>query len=214
MVRADLDQFRLYPRGFLGAPMDIRIEASAPKPEPRMVYQTDLSLVDAPVSTVVPNPTIETLYAKYIRNAAESMSFDFRKRLWIVALQAFGTNNFRYWYEQQHLSPRAGDMHRRFLEDTLRFIVTGKQRSLDIVTGWNVLVTLEDSTDSAGRVSDISQELFRDFGMGCSDGLEVAETNARPANFIDTADVIQAWVSRVNGTEDLLLSLHVLFGDI
>ena len=208
MQRADFGTFRAYPRGFLGAHMDVRIENSVPQPAPRFVYQTDLSLADAPVSTIVPNPDVETLYAKYIRNSAETLGFSFRKLVWITALHAFGTNNFRYWYEQQHLSPRAGDMHRRFLEDTLKFIVTGR-REFDVVGTWNTLVTLNDTTDRAGRVTDCSLQYLDDLRAS----YPLSEENVRPANYIDTVDVIQRWCSQPNGVEDLLLSLHVLFGD-
>lgn len=208
MQRADFESFRAYPRGFLGAHMDVRIENAVPKPAPRFVYQTDLSLTDAPVSTIVPNPDVETLYAKYIRNSAESLSFNFRKLVWITALHAFGTNDFRYWYEQQHLSPRAGDMHRRFLEDTLKFIVTGR-RELDVVGTWNTLVTLNDTTDRAGRVTDCSRQYLEDLRPA----LTIEESRVRPAGYIDVTDVIQRWCSQPNGVEDLLLSLHVLFGD-
>lgn len=195
--------FKVYPRGFLGAMLEDRVEKHTQTRDSILAglqnYQVRIFGKQNDVDHS--NPNVEALYAQYIRRAPDTQSFEFRKKVLIVALHAFGTRQFDFWYHMQCKSPMVGDLHQRFLEDTLRFIATGR-RELALET-WNALVTVDDTGDHSGQLSLFAREFF---GMG-RDGTSSATCNTA------IVDVIQQWCGFPNGMEDLLGTLHLLFGN-
>lgn len=194
--------FKLYPRGFLGARLEGRIEKQS--------HVRDSVLAGLRLDRIAQfgnqnnidhsNADVEALYAQYIKRTAATLAFEFREKLLIVALNAFGTSQFDFWFEMQLKSPVAGDYHRRFLDDTLRFINTGR-RDMALET-WQALVTSQDHGDHNSQMSDFAREFFgRPIGGWHS---------PRNTNLID---VVQQWCSQPNGFEDLLGTLHLLFGN-
>ena len=195
---------KIYPRGFLGKPLEAQLKT---KPRPFEARLSSLAvkvnLFTPQVNSIDANPTIETLYGKWINRAPETTAFEFRKQVLIAALSAFGTDNFLEWYAAQSLSPAYGDMHRRFLEDTLLFLQEGR-RTMSL-ENWSALLTVQDSGE---RVSDITSEAKEFFG--------IEEPDARyrkPVNRSLTV-IIQKWVTHARGFDDLVGSLHLLFGNL
>jgi hypothetical protein len=191
---ADSQQFRLYPRGFLGANINSQTERT-PKPFTGVLKMTQYTVNDKKSSKGGPpaNPHVEALYAQYIKKNPSWGSFDFRKETLLTALGAFGTRSFRSWYLSQHQSPACGDLHNRFLTDTLRYINEGR-REMGLMT-WGSLITMTDEGNSVGPVSEYAKNLFKhDFGNSLT-------------------SVIQKWISHDGGLEDMLGTLHILFGN-
>lgn len=175
---------QLYPRGFLG-------EQTVPQTGP-----------SSGRSRPVPHLAVEKLYTQYINRAVNTTSSEFRRKILIVALRAFGTRDFEVWLSSQHQSPVAGDNHMGFLEDTVQFLATGK-RDLDVQTWLSIL----DGGDT-GEVSSGHSELAKEFFGISSNGL-----NREPRNR-SMVDVVQVWCSHPGGIEDILCTLHVLFGNV
>lgn len=199
MGRSD---FKLYPRGFLGAPQGPKIE-KMPRPfdEQLSRVQTQFSLLRPTESnSLVPNQNVESLYSEYINNGARVLDFDFRKRVLITALNAFGTTMFDMWYQKQTTSPAFGDLHSQFIDDTLRFIADGK-REMSVET-WGSLLTYSDKGELHREVSEYAAEFF---------GISTRGYNRHRRN-ATLVEIIQQWTSKPNGFEDLLCTLHVLFG--
>jgi hypothetical protein len=193
--------FTIYPRGYLGAVLAPRIEKSpAPFESEYRKLQNNLNLFQSSAGQIAVNENVESLYSKYIRNSYKAESFDFRKLVLITALGAFGTDAFDFWYLKQFESPSVGDMHRRFLEDCLRFILTGR-REMTLET-WDSLIDYSDAGELRAPVSEYTAEFF---GI-TSNGYVRQRRNTM------LVDVLQDWCAQPNGLEDLLLSLHVLFG--
>lgn len=193
--------FKIYPRGFLGVRLEGRVERRALLNDTNLGVRFFQSIMMANRNDVDhSNPDVEALYAQYIRREAQTLSFDYRKKVLIVALAAFGTSQFDFWYRLQLKSPTIADLHRRFLEDTLRFIRTGK-REMALET-WNVLVTADDKGEQKSELSEYANEFF-----GISSG-----GYSRYSQNTSLTEVIQNWCSQPNGFEDLLGTLHVLFG--
>lgn len=193
--------FTIYPRGFLGAILAPRIEKSpAPFQDEYRKLQNNLSLFQPSASTIAVNENVESLYSKYIRNTYKAEAFEFRKLVMITALNAFGTEAFDFWYLKQFESASVGDMHRRFLEDCLRFILTGR-REMSLET-WDSLIDYSDSGEMRGPVSEYTAEFF---------GITTNGYVRQRRNTM-LVDVLQDWCAQPNGLEDLLLALHVLFG--
>ena len=112
------------------------------------------------------------------------------------ALGAFGKYSFFHWFQWQYDSPMAGEMHGRFLLDTLQFLEKGR-RSM-CLENWSALITIDHSGSGIGKLPPEAREFF---AIGKSYGRDV-----------DLASILQLWNSHPSGFEDLLGSLHILFG--
>lgn len=192
--------FRVYPRGFLGASLGAHAEASD---RPFMSHlQTHQYHPDQFRQAKTPrevNHNVENLWKRVLDQQGVMNSFEFREKVLKVALQAFGTDNFRNWIDVQISGPSTGDMHMDFLRDTLRFIESGQRRMT--LHSWTAVLTLS-SVDS-----NITKEL-----PGLNDFF-VCQQTKRGKN-IKMIDVLQRWCSQEGGFEDLAQTLHVLFGDV
>ncbi len=193
----DAQGSRLYPRGFIGGLPKPRLERVS-KPswiDQLMSHQFTVNRYRPADSTTVANPDVEVLYAAYIKQSGDVTSFDFRTRVLSVALKAFGTNDFRFWLAQQRTSPAVGERHQRFLRDMLRFI-GGERRELPLDV-WSSLLVADNDGIPQGPDRFVEEWFATNFPSGAA----------------TTTNILQMWCSRYNGIEDLLVSLHLLFGD-
>jgi hypothetical protein len=191
--------FRVYPRGFLGASLGEQI-----KPTERSVasqlrsYQYHPDWFKNPTVAKEINQNIEALWAKLNDSYGAMDSMEFREKVLRVALHAFGTKDFYEWLDVQATGPSTGDIHMRFLQDTLEFIETGRrQMSLH---NWAGLLSLSEITHNVTP----NQGQFNWFFM----------TGDKRAKNVQLVDVIQRWCSHPQGFFDLAHTLHVLFGEV
>jgi hypothetical protein len=193
---------RLFPRGFLGAEIRPQIERT-PQPFADAVARQQFRVQDFKTvdSDLFANPHVEALYAKYIKQSATTGDFSFREQILKVALEAFGTMNFEFWFLAQFKSPACGDLHNRFLTDTLRFISEGR-REMALET-WGALLTITDEGDQVGAIGEYARDYF---GMDSNRFVHGRRNTT-------LVDVLQQWCSHPNGMEDLLGTLHLLFGN-
>lgn len=197
---ADNDSLRMYPRGFLGGNLEAQIERT-PKAFGNPIANTQYHVNDhKSAADILPNSHVEDLYSSYIRQTASMGDFEFRKKLLKVALVSFGTDRFDMWYQSQFQSPAIGDLHSRFLVDTIKFISSGK-RDMSLET-WGALLII---TDEGDRVKGMTKDAKEFFGIS-ADGV-----TRHPRNR-SIIEIIQSWCSQPNGSEDLLGTLHILFG--
>lgn len=191
---------RVYPRGFLGAAVGIVATPAIRPHEARIkhhVYHPNMFQVKRP--TVEVNQNVENAWSHFLRNSCSTMNFDFREKILLVALEAFGTTDFKSWVDTQFKGPSTGELHAKFIEDTLGFIVTG-QRDMSL-QNWEAVLTMADVETNITKHTELIKEFFID-----------PNTKA-PVNFKLT-DVLIRWCSQEGGIEDLVQTLHVLFGDI
>jgi hypothetical protein len=204
---------RLYPRGFLGKTLPPRLVVK-PRPFDVRIRTTPIAGIVVPQqNTADANPAVEMLYAQYVKRAAATMSFEFREKILIVALDAFGTASFTDWYASQPESPSVGDTHQRFLDDTLHFIRCGR-RNLPLESWVSFLLPF----DGGRRLAHVS-ETSEDNGPGKTaeeffSYMQSTQPIAAGHGTVLLADVIQQWTSRPGGIEDLLGTLHLLFGNL
>ena len=199
------ENFRLYPRGFLGGqilPQVVRI----PKPygEQLSQHQYSVNTHQDNGRSIEANPNVESLYAEYIKNCTKVDSPEFRAQVLKATITAFGTKNFAIWYAIQFKSLAAGRLHKQFLEDTLKFILDGR-REMSLET-WQSLVLITDEGDKIGTHgnSDVVKSFFAIY-----DNQDVQSAKTR----FNLIDVIQDWCSKPGGIEDMLGTLHILFGN-
>jgi hypothetical protein len=193
-------QFRIYPRGFLGSLQAPLLVPQAKKGD--LLTTSGLAtIMDANESSLITaNAGVEKLFDQLMRKALLISNFDFCDNIYREVFKAFGTKNFEGWYLAQFNSPAFGELHRDFLDDCLKFAMTGK-RSMSLNT-WDALLT---TSDNKIKSSDLSEAAAMYFGRRTIRDLTPGTTNT-------VVELVHQWISRPGGTADLLFSAHILFG--
>lgn len=195
-------EFRIYPRGFLGAMMEPVLERNTNKAIPGLQY--DISLFNPRESkSIVANVAIEDLYAAHVRNEPGTAKFDFREKALIEILAAFGTMNFESWYRVQYQSPSFGPNHLDFLDDTFGFLLNGKRKVS--ITNWDAILDADEKRMFTSHLPDNVRVYFQRTTVEQL-GIEGQRWNS------NLVDVVQDWIRRPSGFSDLLTTAHILFG--
>lgn len=140
------------------------------------------------------DPRVVELFVEYTNFPRRTVYWEFRKRV-IDLAQILFKGNYN-WFIRQDNNAYITEHNYAFLQDTVRFIATGRRR-LSIHT-WPMLLTAEPSTglhlieDRRGIA-----ELFMALGLGT-----------------DNNEVLQKWLSQKGGFDDLMYTLNMLFGSI
>lgn len=134
--------------------------------------------------------TVETLYEFHVNRTINTTAWPYRKQVLETALSLFG--NFEQWLKDQYNNSRVSGHNEEFLKDTLQFIRTGR-RDL-CLESWIELVAEGNDLGHAAELTRVSpSDLI----------LKRGET---------TILLLQNWCSQPKGLEDLVGTLHILFG--
>lgn len=136
--------------------------------------------------------SVELLYKTLLDSTTNTRSWPFYRAVLLNAMRLFG--DFESWLREQKLNTNIVGYNRDFLTDTVDFIQTGR-RSLPVLT-WYDLVT---EGGPGHQPHGISQQLLK-----ADVTPKVSDASIRP---------IQQWVAQPYGLEDLLTTLHLLFGN-
>jgi hypothetical protein len=195
--RGVLPRMKVYPRGFLGAALEPRaIKQHGLAESNRGFSMRDYNVMVDQNKFDVSNPAIEELFNTYLLDREKAEKFEFRQQVYHVALRAFGAPNFLMWFQAQYGNPSAGELHGRFLADTLKFLTEGR-RAMSLET-WASIIVIDSGADPIGRLPQTAIDFF---GIG---------KNYR--RDVDWPNIVQTWCSQPGGLEDLVGSLHILFG--
>jgi hypothetical protein len=192
--------WRLYPRGFVGGIPATKMERMEPQTATIAHSQGRIVVTQAGDSELCVSDDVEQLYAAYITRSGRVTTMEFRDKVLKAAMNAFGSASFFRWYSEQRVSPGMGDLQYRFLVDTLGYL-QGKARSMDMPM-WESLITTAQAVDVPRSYVDAADAFF---------GAKPHEPRARQNDSVINA--LQLWCMRPNGIEDLLQSLHLLFGN-
>jgi len=204
MLNDERNRLRLFPRGFLGGAIEPQVERTKkPFDDRKTELHYAVNQHNTSDSSIIANPDVESLYATLIKNDIKITSPAFRTNALEVALNSFGSISFLIWFASQYHSPAAGNLHGKFLIDTLKFISTGV-RNMSMET-WNSLIMITDEGDKIGVMPDAAKEFF-----GLSD---VSDLRGARQNTMLT-DIIQQWCSKPGGLEDMIGSMHIFFGNV
>jgi len=191
----------IYPRGFLGFDIGIQKDNSKVTTFLQTVRGIEFNRPINKLDSIhASNPAVDALWKDYVSGAAFTTSFAFRERILVAALGAFGTQNFYDWCILQSSSPFLSSAHRKFFNDTLTFIETGK-RSVNVSSWLNILSATPDHQNN----SPIPLRTREYFGV---------DLNVYNQRSLDLSDNLVVWTSQQGGFEDLLGTLVVLFGAI
>lgn len=192
--------FRIYPRGFLGASVGIDGSLSdRPFMSQIQTHQYHPEMFQPPKMPKEVNNNVERLWQTVLDKQGIVGSFEFREKILQVAFEAFGTISFFDWIAVQLKGPSTGDMHIEFLKDTMKFIMTGK-RKLSLHS-WTDVLTLSSITSN----ETVTEAEIASFFVNA---------DTKQGMNIQLIDVIQRWCAQEGGFEDLVQTLHVLFGSI
>ena len=184
---------RLYPRGFMGGTLKPQVRRTPQrnsKPLNSLSFRVEDQ--DKKAITMTAHPRVEQLYSLYIRNTVSVQDFDCRKSVLECALHVFGSNDFELWMNAQYSSPAPSRLLHDFLNDIVKFLKSGTRDMSNEV--WARLLHI---TDEGNNIDPMNNEMkkFLSDKENCS-----------------LINVIQKWCSHPNGLQDLLMSLHVMFG--
>lgn len=184
---------RIYPSGFLGSnAMEVTDEPRQQPPRHRLFDGVESDSYACPVTGM---RQVDRLYQQAARDIDGFLSFDFREKVMLCALQAFGTNSFSQWVYAQMKSTHYSDYHQLWIVETLRYVIEGKKRSFTHDTWASLLM------NSRAEVRPAEEEIRRLLSLN-NGGLSDMK--------LDT--FLRMWVQKPKGCDDLLSSLHVLFG--
>lgn len=137
-------------------------------------------------------PSVEDIYKEFMSVPANMHSMEFRERIVKIAAKAFIDADFGKWLMLQDYSKNTGGMHAKFLEDTIRYILTGTREYTH--DSWIRMVhALPASSKLPGKSI---KEVIKQY----------------PLYEHQMPQIITSWVSHRGGYEDLLQSLFVIFG--
>lgn len=144
------------------------------------------------------NAAIDKLYTQLIKGERNFKSFNFKRAILIEAIRSFYIHSFNDWCLLQEEFEYFTENHKNFLNDTFNFILNGERKY-----GLRVWEYILKKENKVLEINSNNKLQVREF-------FELLNEN-KEKNFSIT-NVISKWVSQSNGYEDLLCSLHLIFG--
>lgn len=135
--------------------------------------------------------SVELLYRTLIDRTTNTNGWPFWQSVLINACRLFG--DIRDWFQDQASNPNLVGYNRRFLADTLDFIERGT-RELPLST-WSDLL-------QEGGIGHHAHAIPQ----------RMVDTKVLLLSSDDSLRMLQKWISQHNGFEDMLVTMHLLFG--
>lgn len=189
----------IYPRGFLG--YDIGLPVKKEKSDiTQLMASVRFYKSNLPKDrTVISNDEVNDLFSRIFKATPGTKTMEFRERILKAALTAFGTTDFLDWCELQAGNPYFTSLHKRFMNDTFKFINTG-EREINIYT-WDRLISPGIAAQKDVNTPYEYRQYFK---------MDQASLFRKPSTVQGT---IQSWVSQPGGFEDMIQSLRIMFCD-
>lgn len=183
---------KTYPSGFLGsASVALTLPQEPTAIRHRLFDTTPLTNVSHDVSSM----EVNSLWEDAVSGSPAYKSFEFREKIVRLGLNAFGTDTVYEWIAAQLKNNIYTDYHSRWIDETLKFVLTGQKREFSYNVWYSLIVT--GGSDKSKLLSDTVERFVGKYGF-------------KP--HCTWPEFIQAWASQPGGVDDLLQSLHVLFG--
>lgn len=132
------------------------------------------------------------LFNQYTGPESKSSGWEFRKRAIKCAYRLF--NGQENWFLRQDQNGMVQDYNYEFLQDTIRFIATGKRRMNLFVWQDLIIHQPEHALKGVEHRHEIADQ-FKSLALSTS---------------FDA--MFQRWISHPGGFDDLMMSLHLMFG--
>ncbi len=170
------------------------------------IPEEERTVVQSVISQNLFRPDTSNFYDKgvtqlYYHAAAEPNAFrdfQFREILLKKMFTLFGEANFVNWVRAQASSPSLSYLHKRFLKETILFVYESKPRTVSNNSYFRMLRAGKDNAPYAA--CDHSDQ----------DG--TLEKALNSINNALTVDLTGRWTESVNGIQDMLATLNVIYG--
>ena len=194
----------VYPRGFIGiSTPGLNKEINANTIQDNIVgmrYNNQPKIED---TSAAYNLNVTKMYKAMVDGIGTYDKMAFTKAVLIEAIRNFGGHDFSDWIKLQYNSRYFTTNHQKFILDTLKFITNGRRETS--ISTWEVVLrkTLIDHSESVTNNQKFNREVPLFFKTTGINGFPIG-TNLQ--------DVLIQWLSHRGGTEDLLLTLNIIFG--
>lgn len=201
--------YQRYPRGFLGAIISATGQGDGSNISRIDTLKLSFGSTSANPDNLVPsNPEINELYNRYLHHSAEVATFQFYEQILVAALKAFGTSNFKEWLNAQAQTSTTDYLHALFLQDTVRFIFTGKREML--IENWIPRLSHSHTVDNTVVLENRNADAFSKMLLDYESSYPKFGNRQHLHYGLDVT--IWHWVQQPNGITDLLKTLYILFG--
>lgn len=140
---------------------------------------------------------IEKLFQLFRKQPdAAIKEFDFRESILLVAQRVWG-DGFLTWVSQQLKQRSVGYLHRRFLEETVRYAFYGEARKMQGFQYYRLLNAAQPTEIASVNEIRVDQGLKELIDQSCSKTLPTLLSN---------------WTATPRGTVDLIETLHIVYG--
>lgn len=190
-----MKQVVVYPSGFVGYDVGfpvVRTEASFSANQALVRFQNATTRE----KQVIFNKNVEGLFEQWRVRARNTNDVAFISDITAAVANAFGTTSFYEWCHMQLTSPYFTSAHRQYLNETLAFL-DGEPRAYSYAT-WGKMLSLQRATPADATEPYNYQQVMLAWGM---DNTSVMQ-------------VMQRWLRRPGGIEDMLAFAHIVFGDV
>lgn len=189
-----------YPRGFVGYDTDFVSAASNTNSLDSILTATKLNkTIEQTNKNYSINSQVELVWKTYATGIKKN-PFEMREEIISAALTAFGTSSFYEWCKLQQLSDSFTQMHKRFLNDTFTYLLTG-HRTVNIIS-WQSLIKARELNNFDLETPYEFEKYFK------------IESSISDRRSFMVSDTIVTWCQQPSGFEDLTYTLHILFGNI
>ena len=153
--------------------------------------------------------SLEELYNNYRADNILIKNFDFQNNVINAVTTLFDNMDFNRWIKFQDSSEYFTATHKHFIEDTIKFILTGERKfSLRV---WGRLVTQRQAT-VADRNIDISSSVNDLINLFMNKNYDNRGTVGGCLNHTLNSFIFARWISRDNGFVDFLTTMQIIFG--
>ncbi len=152
-----------------------------------------------PLNKFFYSPEITDLYLRWADRPEALREFEFRERLLVAAMSIFA-GGFYPWLNFQNNAETVGHLHASFIVETLEYLLADKPRSVQCIQWINLLEADKRSSKTRMEVG----HYFRDENNSSNSFLKL------PCGI---KDIVTLWTQKVNGFEDLLITLFVIYGE-
>lgn len=174
------------------------------KVKPRALSLKEKMLTDHVVSLkeTYYHEDIQRLFSAYRKDPSLACRFEFREEVIKIAIEELfkAEGGLVNWIALQLKQRTVGYIHRRFLIDTLRFVIDDKKKSMENYTYYRLTSAHRDPDALETGSDDVQGDLKR-----------IMDSINNAAYFTPTF-IVRRWTSDVERFVDMLASLHVIFG--
>lgn len=193
------DKIVLYPRGFIGFDTGLITDKTSGIDLDAWVKSIKLNKPIMGASSPYKGiPQVDELWKEYQTGINLITNFEFREKILNTALVSFGTKSFYEWCSLQQKNIYFTSLHKKFLNDTFNFL-NGNKRSIANTTWQSLLCMKEANLQDAAALFNIN-DYFRMNEIACY------------RKSFKLSDTLISWYQQESGVEDLLMTLHILFG--